>query len=59
MRKKLNEIDMNYDSVFNAEIIKYDFYSGKIEATVNMGPNLQPQGEERRPRYNRDQMIEL
>ena len=53
------KLNKKYDDVFSPTIAKYNGASGKIEATVNMGPTLPPQRKGRVPQYNRTTLVEL
>ena len=55
-RDRFIKLHDRYDNVFNPAIGKYNGKSGKIEATVNMGPVLPPQRKGRLPQYNRDKL---
>jgi hypothetical protein len=52
MRRQFQDVNRQYDEVFNPSIAKYNGASGKIEATVNMGPVLPPQRKGHLPHYN-------
>ena len=56
---KFHDLNHKFDNVFKPEISKYNGFSGKIEATVNMGPTLPPQRKGRLPHYSREQLLEL
>ncbi len=58
-RRKFADLHLQYDSVFNPSIPKYNGASGNISAVVNMGPTLPPQRKGRLPQYNRSSMDEL
>ena len=59
MHQKFRALNEQYDDVFNPTIAKYNGHSGKIEATVNMGPVMPPQRKGRLPQYNRSKLVEL
>ena len=56
---KFTQLHQQYDDVFNPAVAKYNGFSGKIEAVVNMGPSLPPQRKGRLPQYNREMLLEL
>ena len=56
VRDEFRELNFEFDDVFDPFISKYNGASGKIEAVVNMGPNLPPQRKGRLPQYNRNTM---
>ncbi len=58
-RQLFTDLHCLHDDVFNPMISKYNGASGKIEATVNMGPALPPPRKARLPLYNRDTLITL
>ena len=58
-RNKFMKLNSKYDHVFSPEILKYNGLSGRIEASINMGPTLPPQRKGRLPQYNHDTMIAL
>lgn len=57
--KDFRDLHHKYDHVFDPAISKYNGASGKIQATVNMGPSLPPQRKGRLPQYNRHTLQEL
>ena len=59
IRDKFRAANLQFDSVFNPKVPRYNGASGKIEAVVNMGPTLPPQRKGKLPSYNRDTMVEL
>ena len=56
---KFTQLHQQYDDVFNPAVAKYNGFSGKIEAVVNMGPSLPPQRKGRLPQYNREMLLKL
>ena len=44
-RDKFIAVNLEFDDVFNPSISKYNGASGQIEAVVNIGPTLPPQGK--------------
>ena len=56
---KFTQLHQQYDDVFNPAVAKYNGFSGKIEAVVNMGPSLPPQRKGRLPQYNTEMLLEL
>ena len=59
IKAKFVAVNLKYDSIFQPRVSKYNGASGKIEATVNMGPTLPPQRKGRLPHCNRDQLDRL
>ena len=59
IRAKFSQLHLQYDSVFNPSVPKYNGYSGNIQAVVNIGPALPPQRKGRLPHYNNDTMTLL
>jgi hypothetical protein len=59
LQQQFVSLHKQFDRVFNPAIPKYNGFSGKIEAVVNMGPTLPPQRKGRLPHYNRAGLIEL
>jgi hypothetical protein len=59
VRQKFSELNQQYDDVFDPALPKYNGYSGRIEAVVNMGATLPPQRKGRLPQYNRNTFDEL
>lgn len=56
---KFSTLHREFDQVFNPAISLYNGASGKIEASVNVGPTLPPQRKGRIPCYNRATLVEL
>ena len=52
-------MNAKFDQVFDPSVSMYNGASGKIEATMNMGPVLPPQRKGRVPQYNKDTLINL
>jgi len=53
------DVHMRYESVFNPSIGKYNDKSGKVRASINIGPVEPPSQKGRLPSYNRKNMDEL
>jgi hypothetical protein len=56
---EFNSLHDKFAPVFSPSIPKYNGFSGKIEASANMGTTLPPQRKGRLPHYNRDSLIDL
>ena len=56
-RAKFRQLHSKYVNVFNPA--KYNGFSGKMEAVVNMGPVLPKQQKGRIPQYSKDRLVEL
>lgn len=51
--RSFRNLHEQYDDVFNPTISKYNDASGKIRATINMGPVKPPPSKGRQPQYER------
>ena len=57
--KAFRDLHADYDNVFNPRIAKYNDASGKIRASVNIGPVEPPKQKSFLPSYNRSGMSKL
>ena len=57
--QRFNDLHAKFDSVFNPKIDKYNDASGKIRASINMGPVPPPTQKSRQPLYPRKELVEL
>ncbi len=55
-RRAFQDLHRRYDTIFNKHIGKYNDYSGRIRARINMGPVEPPQHKARLPSYNTGKM---
>jgi hypothetical protein len=58
-RRAFHKLHADYDSVFDSKIGKYNDASGKIRASINMGPVEPPPQKSRQPMYPRKDLDEL
>ena len=58
-RQAFIELHQQYDSVFNPTIGRYNDASGRLRASINMGPVKPPKTKGHLPNYARHQMSEL
>lgn len=58
-KKAFITLNTEYDGVFNPSFDKYNDASGRIRASINMGPVEPPPQKGRLPSYNRNNMEEL
>lgn len=58
-KRAFTDLHHNYDSVFDSSVGKYNDASGKVRASINMGPTEPPTQKGRLPLYNRNNLVEL
>lgn len=58
-KRAFNDLHQSYDIVFDSSIGKYNDASGKLRASINMGPTEPPTQKGRLPLYNKNNFIEL